>query len=209
MSQNQDKKTPGDGSRSKLPFWKILLINLGLMLVVSLGLLWLLSNYLFTYTHHDDSIEVPNMIGVNCDEAEYYLEQQGLKAMIIDSVYTDARPGAVVEQMPVAGLPVKRGRLVYLTVNAKTVRMVPMPNVLEWSSRQAQSKLRERGFVIDSVRHVACEFDDLVLGVHQPRGGEMQPGQEYPYHTHVVVSVGSSTLAIEAENDSTENAWIE
>ena len=209
MSQNKDKKTAPQQAKKKMAFWKVLLIHLGLLLVVTLLLLWALSAYLRSYTHHDERVEVPALSGVLAEEAEYYLESLGLEPMIVDSVYTDARPGVVVEQMPVAGLPVKRGRVIYLTVNAKTVRMVKLADVREWSSRQAQSKLRELGFVIDSVRQVPCEFDDLVLGVNFPKGGELVPGKEYPYHTHVVVRVGSQHVAIEAQNEEIENSWLE
>lgn len=192
-----------------MSFWKVLLINLALMGIVSVLLLWSLSGYLSSYTHHDERIEVPELTGVLGEEAEYYLESIGLKSLVLDSVYTDARPGTVVEQTPVAGLPVKKGRIVYLTLNAKSVRMVKLVDVREWSSRQAQSKLSELGFVIDSVRQVACEFDDLVLGVNASGGNELVPGREYPYRTHVVVRVGSTHIALVAENDSTESAWLE
>lgn len=205
MDLNDTNMTP----KKKSSFWKVLLLNLALMGAVVLLLLWLLSGFLASYTHHDEHIEVPDLNGVVGEEAEYYLESIGLKALVLDSVYTDGRPGAVVEQSPVAGLPVKKGHIVYLTVNAKTVRMVKLVDVREWSSRQAQSKLREQGFVIDSVRQVACEFDDLVLGVNAAGGAELVPGREYPYHTHVVVRVGSTHVAMEVVNDSTESAWLE
>lgn len=207
MNLNEDK-TP-TAPKKKMSFWKVLLINFALMGVVVALLLWGLSSYLSSYTHHDERIEVPELTGVLGEDAEYYLESIGLKSLVLDSVYTDARPGTVVEQTPVAGLPVKKGRIIYLTLNAKSVRMVKLVDVREWSSRQAQSKLRELGFVIDSVRQVPCEFDDLVLGVNATGGSELVPGREYPYHSHVVVRVGSTHVAMVAENDSTESAWLE
>lgn len=208
MEQNEDKK-PQKGASKKKTFWQPILLNLGLMGVVVLCLLWGLSSWLGSYTRHDERIEVPDLNGIIAEDAQYYVEELGLKALVVDSVYTDGRPGAVVEQSPVAGLPVKKGRIIYLTINAKTVRMIRMVDVMEWSSREAQSRLRREGFVIDSVRQVACEFDDLVLGVNQSGGGEMVAGREYPYHTHIVVRVGSTHVALEAENEETENAWME
>lgn len=188
-------------------FFKIAGINLGIMAVVIVLLLWGLSLWLGSYTHHEERIEVPDLSGIEVEEAEYYLDRLGLKSQVIDSVFTDARRGSVIEQLPVAGLPVKKGRIIYLTINAKTQRMVKMIDVREWSSRQAQSRLREVGFVIDSVKQVASEFDDLVLSVTAD-GSEVIPGKDYPYRTRVVVRVGSSQLQLVAENDSTESDWF-
>ena len=209
MSSNNDNKSTQGGKKKHMSFWKVLLLNLALMGVVVALLLWLLSSFLSSYTHHDERVEVPELAGVPGDEAIYYLESIGLNAQVLDSVYSDARPGAVVEQNPVAGLPVKKGRVIYLTVNAKTQRMVKLANVLEWSSRQALSKLREQGFIVDSVRQVPHEFDDLVVGVNASGGAELVSGSEYPYRTHVVVRVGSTHVAMVAENDEAEDAWLE
>lgn len=188
-------------------FFKIAGINIGLMILAIIVILWGVSFWLDSYTRHEERIEVPDLSGIEADEAENYLNQIGLQAEVIDSVYSDARPGSVIEQIPVAGLPVKKGRMIYLTINAKSQRMVKFIEVREWSSRQAQTKLRELGFVIDSVKQVASEFDDLVLSV-RTKGAEMIPGREYPYRTHVSMSVGSTHIEIAAENDSIEQDWF-
>ncbi len=203
QDEQKQKKEGGRGSR----FFKIAGINIGLMILATIAILWGVSFWLDSYTRHDERIEVPDLTGIDADEAALYLYQLGLQAEVIDSIYTDTRPGSVIEQIPVAGLPVKKGRLIYLTINAKTQRMVKLIEVREWSSRQAQTKLRELGFVIDSVKQVASEFDDLVLSV-RTKGVEMVPGKEYPYRTRVTLSVGSTHLEIAAENDSIEQEWF-
>lgn len=176
------------------------------MIVVAIGLLWGVSIWLGSYTRHDERIEVPDLSGVEANEAIYYLDRMGLKSLVIDSVYTEARPGSVIEQLPVAGLPVKKGRVIYLTINAYKTRMVRMVDVREWSSRQAQTRLRELGFNVE-VQQVASMFDDLVVGV-TINGEDVVPGKEYPYHTKLVMNVGSSNLELVAENDSTEEDWF-
>lgn len=160
------------------------------------------------YTHHSERVEVPSLKGISVTDAERFLADKGLKPMIIDSVYADMRPGDVVEQLPAAGLPVKKGRIVYLTINAYGQRMVKMQEVREGGSRQALSTLRSLGFVVDSIRPVAYEMDDLVLGVTAD-GVEMVPGREYPYGTHVVLTVGSTRIALEAVNEESEEQWLE
>lgn len=186
------------------------MVGINILIVIALTLLFLtgLSMWLDSYTRHSERVDVPSLIGIPADDAARYLEQAGLKSMVIDSVYADARPGSVVEQMPTASLPVKKGRIVYLTINSIGVRKVKMLEVREGGSRQALSTLRSLGFVVDSVKQVASEMDDLVLSVSAD-GVEMEPGVEYPVGTRVVVRVGSTHVQIEPENDETEEAWLE
>lgn len=183
-------------------------LNLAIIIALLTIIVISLSAWLGTYTRHDESIDVPSLQGVLADDAINYLEHSGLKALIVDSVYADARPGSVIEQLPAAGLPVKRGRIVYLTINALGVPMVKMQNVVEGGSRQAMSTLRSLGFVVDSVRFEPHEYDDEVLSVTL-RGKEMEPGREYPKGSHVVLHVGKSSLEIEAENEESEESWME
>lgn len=189
-------------------FGKMVGINILIIIAITLLLLTGLSMWLDSYTRHSERVEVPSLVGIPAGDAARYLEQAGLKSMVIDSVYADARPGSVIEQMPAAGLPVKKGRIVYLTINALGVRMVKMLEVREGGSRQALSTLRSLGFKVDSVKQVASDMDDLVLSVSTD-GVEMEPGREYPVGTRVVVRVGSSHVEIEPENDETEEAWLE
>lgn len=189
-------------------FGKMVGINILIIIALTILLLTGLSMWLDSYTRHSERVDVPSLVGIPAADAQRYLEQAGLKSMIVDSVYADARPGAVVEQMPAAGLPVKKGRIVYLTINAIGVRMVKMLEVREGGSRQALSTLRSLGFVVDSVKQVAYDMDDLVLSVSAD-GVEMEPGAEYPVGTRVVVRVGSTHVEIEPENTETEEAWME
>ncbi len=203
MAQEDNSRKSSWGYFGKMVGLSILGIILLLVAVLTCTSLWLNS-----YTHHNERVEVPNLEGVSVVEAARLLEDKGLKSMIIDSVYADLKPGAVVEQLPTAGLPVKKGRIVYLTINAFGTRMVKMQEVREGGSRQALSTLRSLGFKLDSIQQVPSEMDDLVLSVTVD-GEEMTPGREYPYGTKVVVVVGSSKLEIEPENEETEEQWLE
>lgn len=189
-------------------FFKVLGINVGLMIAVAFAIIFGLSAWLKSYTHHNESVKVPDVKGMVDEEAMYFIEQAGLKPMIIDSLYTDAIPGAVIEQLPEGGLPVKYGRIVYLTINAKSIRMIKMVDVEDFSSRQAKSLLREAGFVVDSISYEPHEFDDLVLSA-RIGGKTAVAGAEYPIRTHVTLVVGSTQIEIKPENDETEDAWFE
>lgn len=189
-------------------FFKVISLNIAIMVVLVIALVFGLTAWLKSYTHHNESIKVPDVIGMVDDEAMYYIEKAGLKSLVIDSLYADATPGAVIEQLPEGGLPVKHGRIVYLTINAKSVKMIRMVDVKDFSSRQARSLLREAGFIIDRVEYKAHEFDDLVLGA-QIGGRDAIAGEEYPIRSHVTLIVGSTSVEVSAENDDTEDAWFE
>ncbi len=196
-------------SKSK---WKKVGLAYGLsvlaMILIAAGVIFWVFNWLGTYTHHGEAVRVPSVIGVRTNEAVLLIEQAGLKPMIIDSVYTDHRPGTVIEQLPEGALPVKLGRIVYLTVNASGKQMIEMIDVRDWSSRQAQSRLEEIGFVIDSLVYEPYEFDDLILDVTSS-SGTVAAGEKYPIRTSLVLHVGSTTATIDATNGETEQEWFE
>lgn len=189
-------------------FGKMVGLSILGIIFFTIVILTCLSLWMNAYTHHSERVEVPRLAGIPAPQAAQILENAGLKSMVIDSVYAEMQPGSVVEQLPAAGLPVKKGRIVYLTINAIGVRMVKMQEVREGGSRQALSTLRSLGFKVDSIRQVPSEMHDLVLSV-TVGDQEMVPGAEYPYGTHVVVSVGNSKLELEPVNEETEEQWME
>ncbi len=203
LAQEDNSRKGSWGYFGKMVGLSIIGIILLLVAVLTCTSLWLSS-----YTHHNERVEVPDLEGIPAAQAARLLEEKGLKSMVIDSIYADARPGSVVEQLPTAGLPVKKGRIVYLTINAIGVRMVKMQEVREGGSRQALSTLRSLGFKVDSIKQVPSEMDDLVLSV-TVNGEEMTPGREYPYGTKVVMMVGNSKLELEPEIEETEEQWLE
>jgi beta-lactam-binding protein with PASTA domain len=170
------------------------------MVVIVAAVIVGVTSWLGRYTHHDESVRVPVVGGMSVDEAMAALTDAGLVPMVIDSVYSDALPGTVIEQLPEGNLPVKLGRMVYLTINAYSRQMVVMPDLREWSSRQAQSRLQEAGFVVDSLVLVPYEYDDLVVSV-SAGGRDVEPGHKYPIRTHLVLHVGT-TRDLWAETDS-------
>ncbi len=189
----------------------IVLLNLVIMVCIVLGItLYWVPDWLNDLTGHDERVVVPMVTGVSADSAIARLEAVGLQPLVIDTIYGDGcAPGEVIEQLPEGNLPVKPSRIVYLTINAYDVQKVAMPDVIQWSSRQAQSHLRELRFVADSIVYEPYEFDDLVLSVTPLRGRkEMEVGKLYPIRTHVILHVGSKTVAIEGKNDSTETAFF-
>lgn len=103
------------------------------------------------YTHRGQSIEVPDLTGMQLDEAKKLLRQKGFRVETIDSVY-DVPPemkqvelGAVVDQNPAAGEHVKKNRRFYLVIRSSVPPMVEMPNLIDLSLRQAIGVLEAKG----------------------------------------------------------------
>lgn len=190
----------------------IIALNLAVMAIIVFGLTYCwVPNWLNNITGHGNQVVVPSVIGLSVDEAIASIEYADLHPMVIDTVYSDgALPGEVIEQLPEGNLPVKPKRLVYLTINAFDVQKVAFPDVVQWSSRQAQSHLRELRFVADSIVYEPYEFDDLVLRVKSLTDQkEMKVGELYPVRTHLVLYVGSTTVEIEGKNEETEETFFE
>ena len=191
-------------------FFKVVGINVAIMIALVAIILTCLTYWLNSYTHHDESVTMPNVVGLSDDEAIYYLERAGLKPMVIDSVYgdADATLGAVIEQLPEGGMPVKNGRIVYLTINAKTVQMIKMIDVVNYSTRQARSELNQAKFIVEKIEYKPYEFDDLVLEVK--KGDKVVlPGEMLPIRTRLTLVVGSTQVEITPENDESEDVFFE
>ncbi len=191
----------------------IILILANILVMVAIVLfvtLFWLPRWLSDVTGHEAKVVTPDVVGVVVSDALTQLEEAGLRPMVIDTVYSDGSlPGEVIEQLPEGHLPVKPNRIVYLTINAFDVQKVIFPDVIQWSSRQTLSQLRELKFVPDSIHYVPYEFDDLVLSVTDREGREMQAGRAYPVRTHVILHVGSTSAQIEVQNDSIDEQFFE
>ena len=137
----------------------ILLPFLVLALLLLCGWAWLRH-----YTRHGDVMRVPDLKGMALTEAESMLTSRELRALVIDSVYSDEWPkGAVVEQDPAAGLDVKSGRKVYLVVNASQPKMIDMPQLVDLSKRQAISVLEIIGLEVKELQYKPDPCVDCVI----------------------------------------------
>ncbi|MBS1547909.1 MAG: PASTA domain-containing protein [Bacteroidetes bacterium] len=132
-----------------------------LIAAVLLGGAWL---WLAGYTRHNQTEKVPNVRSQTFADAEAALDQLGLKAEVIDSVYNDDAPkGTVVGQDPDSGKFVKRDRTVYLVMNAVQPKMLNMPNLVNLSKRQAISVLDIIGLKVAGMEYRPDPCMDCVV----------------------------------------------
>lgn len=151
------------------------------------------------YTHHGESITVPNVIGLYEHEARELFERAGLSMEIVDSVYLrNEKPGVIVEQTPKQGLSVKGGRIIFLTVNANAKREIAIPDLIGVSERQATSTLNSLGFNIGSINIVPSEYADMVLEIrHNDR--ILKAGDKLPDGSTLSISVGRNDTIVSGE----------
>lgn len=151
--------------RSGMMFW----INVLLMFVLLVGFPVLGLQFLGSYTHHGEKVEVIDVVGQNVYEAEMALSSLGLEAVVADSTYQRDMPaGVIVRQVPKAGNEIKSGRIVYLTKNLDHEPLVVLPDLVgNCSRREAEAQLRSLGFRLTEDEEVEDEPKDLVVGIKQ------------------------------------------
>ena len=154
--------------------WGNLLAMLIVLVLLFLGLVWWLNDY----THHGEGIEVPDLSGLNYQSSVSKGDELGLIVMIGDSTYNKKMPGGcVVGQNPEAGAKVKRGRIVYVTINSLTMPRVKIPDLVGNSSyRQAQARLKALEFKLTEPKLIDGDKDwvyGLQCGGRNIEAGEM------------------------------------
>ncbi len=146
IDKTQEAKTP------KSEGFKRLFIHLAIILVlIVVGAV--ASHFgLVLFTRHSARCVVPEFKGLIVTEAEYVASSQDLQIVINDSLYAPMYEGGMVlEQLPKAGVEVKPGRKVYVTINAFGSKMVAVPYVAGRSLRQAKNMLEVAGLQIEKL----------------------------------------------------------
>ncbi|MCB9192546.1 MAG: PASTA domain-containing protein [Flavobacteriales bacterium] len=138
----------------KFIFSKKFLVQLGIAgLVSAVGAVGLFF-WLDSYTEHGITVEVPDFTGVKLKDIEAFADTVDVEYEIVDSLYADDLPrGAVADQEPAPGYKVKRGRKVYLTVNALLPKQVALPDVHNLSLRQAKAVLESVGLKLGKLEY--------------------------------------------------------
>ena len=138
----------------KFIFSKLFLINLAIVLVLALPAVVGLYYWLDHYTDHDITVATPDFTGVPIKEISQFADTTEVQYEIIDSLYSDELPkGTVADQEPKPGYQVKRGRKIYLTVNAVLPKQVVVPNVRNLSLRQAKALLESVGLKLGDLEY--------------------------------------------------------
>ena len=159
------------------------------------------------YTLHGQTIAVPEVKGLQLEEASVFLENSGLRFHVIDSVYTnDVNPGAIVDMIPTFGSKVKKGRIIFITLNAKNAQSAAIPDIKDLSFREAFALIRAQGFISVTPKYVPGRYKDLVIGV-ELNGKTLESGDVVPLTSSLilVVSDGGSSATVPEETETVED----
>ncbi len=188
-------------------FKKHPIIKTLVLMIVVFGLLIAITLYgLNIYTQHGKAVIVPDVKNLAMPDAQRILEREGFRYDIIDSLFIDdVTPGSVLEQTPVGGSKVKSGRIIYLSINAYSPRMISCPRVADMPMRQAIATLESIGLTDVTIQDVPSEYPGLVIGIKY-MGEDLHPGEKIPAKSAVTLMVGKSEteLATDSLSDGGE-----
>jgi len=185
------------------------LIHLVAAIVVFIMIIFLALQGLNMYTLHNKAIIIPDVKGLLMSDAVVFLENKGLRYSVIDSVYTkDVKPGAIVEMIPAIGSKVKKGHILYITINAYTVQMAAIPNIKDYSLRQGEAQIHAHGFTSVEIKYVTGPYLDLIIGIEY-QGRELIPGEFIPLAANLILKVGNGGRDPEDESDETSTETSE
>ncbi len=163
------------------------IIVAGILLLV---IVWITLWAIGRYTQHGETELVPDLRGLYVEEAIVLLKKQDLYANVVDSMYVANKAlGSIVEQIPLPNSTVKRGRPIYLIINSRQIRQIPLPDVNDVSFRQAEATLKSIGLKIGSVQYAPSEYKNLVLSVSY-NGQTIAPGTRLPEGSSLTLIVG-------------------
>jgi hypothetical protein len=167
-------------------------------------IIYIMLKSIASYTNHNQAVHIPDVRGLQIEDAAPFFAQNMLRYIIVDSVFSKEKaPGAIVDLSPEANSKVKKNRIVYVTVNAKTEETAPIPDITDISFRQAYALLSARGFIDVEHKYVSGEYRDLTLGVEY--GGKMvESGMRVPLTAKLILVVSDGNI-MSQENDSIEN----
>lgn len=177
-------------AKTKKPLSDSILFNVLAIGVVGILLVILTLLFLNIYTRHGQNIVVPELQGLQASEAKAMLKSKGLTVEIVDSIYrSDAVPGSIIDQTPKPNNRVKEGRSIYITIHSYNPQQISIPDLVDYSSRQALSLLNSIGFTDIRVVEMPAQYSGLVLSVEY-KGRKLLADETVPLGHPLTLVVG-------------------
>ncbi len=155
-------------------------IILLLLIIISLNI----------FTRHGRTYPVPSLTGLTLEQAMEMVDRGDLRLEVGDSVYIDTRPrGVIVDQNPKPNTEVKSKRRIFLTINAVIPVMIPMPNLIDLSNRQAKAILDQQGLRISKLSYAPDIAANSVLS-QKIKGVTVKAGTKVPRGSKVELVLG-------------------
>ena len=205
MGKSTDNKKQGQ----KRPL-RLLFINLVAMAAIVVAAVLITFRWIDNYTEHGVAVIVPDITGMQEEEAISKLAQHQLVGITDNYIYVKGKPvGEITAQRPAAQAKVKRGRKVYLTANSGNQPMIAIPDIIDNSSlREAESRLRAAGFSLTPHDTIPGDLD-WVYGVRY-NGRELQGQERVPEGAELTIIVGGGNKdKIQVEEPHVEDGWLD
>ena len=167
-------------------FW----LHLGIIFLITIFLMITVFFSIDLYTRHGNSFILPDFKGLTESQFRNLIKKNDLRYIIIDSLYLDDIPkGIVVDQVPKAGEYVKKNRKIFFTINAWNEEQVIIPNLTDYSLRNAKVMLESYGLKLGELIYIPSEYANLVLGQHL-HGKLVEPGTMTAKGTTIDLLIG-------------------
>ncbi len=170
------------------------LIHISLMAVLFFVLIFIFFYiYLPVYTHHGESITVPDIVGMPYTELDEFLEKRDLRYEILpDSGYSASQPPlSVLQQVPKPNSKVKQYRKIYLNLNAINPPAVKIPDIIGSSLRNALTVMESIGIEVEDIRYRPYPYQNAVLEI-QKDGETLNPGDDIFKGSSIILIVGDN-----------------
>nr|WP_299345623.1 PASTA domain-containing protein [Allomuricauda sp.] len=174
---------------------KVFLLQLGLALVATILICYLLLRWLENSTNHGEFVEVPDFSKMSVMEMRKAVEDAGLRYQVLDSSnYNPEYPRfSILEQDPPAGNKVKTNRKIYFTVNPSGYKKVTVPDIIQVTQRNASSMLRAVGLEVQRVTYIDELGKDMVYRMKH-KGKYIKPGDKLPKTSKIELVCGNGTV---------------
>ncbi|MEX0313037.1 MAG: PASTA domain-containing protein [Allomuricauda sp.] len=171
------------------------LIQLGLALVATVLIVFMILNWLKSTTNHGEFVEVPDFSKMSVMEMRKAVEDAGLRYQVLDSSnYNPEYPRfSILEQNPAAGNKVKSNRKIYFTVNPSGYKKVTVPDIIQVTQRNATSMLRAVGLEVQRVTYIDELGRDMVYRMKH-KGKYIKPGDKLPKTSKIELVCGNGTI---------------
>lgn len=169
-------------------FW----INLFLSIGIFIAVLFIALQSLKWYTHHGESVTVPDMKGMTYKQAIDKLDDLDLEYSVSDTSYDPKKPSnSILDQIPLAGSKVKENRIIYLTINASKPPNREVPDLVGKSSYKfALIQLESRGFKVGEPIYKQNPDLNAVLDMLY-KGRSIKKGEMLPLGSEIVLVLGN------------------
>lgn len=182
------------------------MIQLGLALLVTIVLVFLVLRWLNNTTNHGEFVEVPDFSKMSVMDMRKSVEESSLRYEVLDSAnYNPDYPRfSIIEQNPKAGEKVKENRMIYFTVNPSGYKKVTVPNIIQVTQRNAASMLRAVGLDVERVSYRNELGKDMVYFIKY-KGKQIKPGDKLPKTSKVELVCGNGNISDQARVNADSN----